>query len=64
MAKRQIKYYVSELKPSCIGTVRHRLTKYYPTETEARIEMNRLSHHYENIAVRVLYPNNTRVTLA
>ena len=63
MAKRQNKYYVSERKPSCIGMGWHRLTKYYPTEIEARNELSRLSHHYETLAVRVLYPNNTRKTL-
>jgi len=64
MKKRQNKYYVSELKPSCIGTVRARLTKYYLTETEARSKMASLSNHYDNISVRVLHPNNMRETLA
>ena len=62
--KRQIKYYVSELKPSCIGTVWHRLSKYYLTETEALAKRNNLSPHYDSLSVRVLYPNNTRKTLS
>lgn len=62
--KRQEKYYVSELKPSPIGTVWHRLTKYYLTEIEARKQLTRLSVHYENLFVRSLLPNNKRRTLA
>lgn len=62
--KRPTKYYVSEKKPSCIGTVWHRLTKYYLTEIEARNKLSRLSAHYDSLSIRVLYPNNSRKTLA
>ena len=65
MAKqRQSKYYVSELKESCTGMIRHRLTKYYLSEIEARQELSRLSAHYDNLTLRKLLPNYKRVNLS
>ena len=62
--KRQTKYYVSERKASVVGTVWHRLTKYYLTESEARRQLSRLSRHYDNLSIRKILPNYRRITIA